>query len=218
VVAVNTAIAAGFGATVAMFYVMKRMGKPDPGMMVNGMLAGLVAITAPCAFVQPWAAAVIGSIDAVLIVEAVFFFERKGIDDPVGAISVHGVNGAWGVLSLGLFADGAYGDGWNGVPGTVRGLFYGDASQFAAQCVGTLTCMVFVFVSFFVFFKVVDALIGNRVSAETELEGLDIPEMGALAYPDFVLGPGTPMGGMAAVAPSKSAVGAPALTPARVEQ
>ena len=69
---------------------------------------------------------------------------------------MHGVCGAWGVLSLGLFADGTYGDGWNGVPGTVKGLFYGDASQFAAQCVGTLTCFVFVFVAFYAFFKVVD--------------------------------------------------------------
>ena len=101
VVAANTAIAAAFGATVAMFYVMKRMGKPDPGMMVNGMLAGLVAITAPCAFVQPWAAAVIGTIAAVIVVEAIFFFERKGIDDPVGAISVHGVGGIFGVLCVG---------------------------------------------------------------------------------------------------------------------
>ena len=96
-----------------MFYCMKRMGKPDPGMMVNGMLAGLVAITAPCAFVQPWAAAVIGIIAAVLIVEAVFFFERKGIDDPVGAISVHGVGGVFGVLCVGIFADGRYGAAWN---------------------------------------------------------------------------------------------------------
>ena len=97
----------------AMFYCMKRMGKPDPGMMANGMLAGLVAITAPCAFVQPWAAAVIGSIAAVIVVESVFFFERKGIDDPVGAISVHGVGGIFGVLCIGIFADGRYGAGWN---------------------------------------------------------------------------------------------------------
>ena len=118
VVAVNTAIAAAFGATIAMFYCMWRMGKPDPGMMANGMLAGLVAITAPCAFVQPWAAAAIGSIAAVLVVESVFFFERKGIDDPVGAISVHGVCGIWGVLTIGIFADGRYGAGWNGTTGS----------------------------------------------------------------------------------------------------
>ena len=98
------------------------------------------------------------------------------------------------MLSVGIFADGSYGDGWNGVPGTVKGLLYGDASQFAAQAVGTVTCLAFVFAMFFVFFKVVDAVMGNRVSAEAELEGLDIPEMGALAYPDFVLGPGTPLG------------------------
>ena len=145
-----------------MFYVWKRLGKPDPSMLANGMLAGLVAITAPCAFVNSVSAMIIGVVAGFLVVESVLFFDRVAkIDDPVGAISVHGVNGAWGVLSLGLFADGAYGDGWNGVPGTVKGLFYGDASQFAAQCVGTLTCIVFVFVSFFVFFKVVDATHGQ---------------------------------------------------------
>jgi Amt family ammonium transporter len=205
------------GAIVAMFYVMWRLGKPDPSMLANGMLAGLVAITAPCAFVNSVSAMVIGGVAGLLVVESVLFFDRVAkIDDPVGAISVHGVNGAWGVLSLGLFADGAYGDGWNGVPGAVKGLFYGDVSQFAAQCVGTLTCAVFVFTAFFVFFKLVDVLIGNRVSAEVELEGLDIPEMGALAYPDFVLGPGS-LVGVAAV-PSKKVDGtAPVLTPAPAE-
>src|SRR5207302_9341212 len=87
VIATNTALAAAFGATIAMFYAMRRLGKPDPGMMANGMLAGLVAITAPCAFVQPWAAAVIGAIAAVIVVESILFIERKGVDDPVGAIS-----------------------------------------------------------------------------------------------------------------------------------
>src|SRR6187455_3019239 len=217
VVATNTMLAGTAGAIVAMFYVWKRLGKPDPSMLANGMLAGLVAITAPCAFVNSVSAMIIGGIAGFLVVESVLFFDRVAkVDDPVGAISVHGVNGAWGVISLGLFADGAYGDGWNGVPGTVRGLFYGDVSQFLAQCVGTLTCAVFVFTAFFVFFKVVDVLIGNRVSAEVEIEGLDIPEMGALAYPDFVLGPGTPMG--IATAPVKKAEGtAPALTPVRAE-
>ncbi len=99
VVAANTALAAAFGATAAMFWMtMKRAGKPDPGMMVNGMLAGLVAITAPCAFVEPWAAAVIGIIAGVLVIEAVVFIEKRGIDDPVGAIAVHGVCGIFGVL------------------------------------------------------------------------------------------------------------------------
>jgi Amt family ammonium transporter len=159
-------------------------------MLCNGMLAGLVAITAPCAFVNSVSAVIIGAIAGVLVVESVLFIDRVlKIDDPVGAISVHGVCGAFGVLSVGLFADGAYGDGWNGVPGTVRGLFYGDASQLAAQAVGTFTCFVWVFITFFAFFKIVEAVMGNRVAAQVELDGLDIPEMGALAYPDFVLGP-----------------------------
>jgi Amt family ammonium transporter len=191
VVATNTMLAGTGGAITSMIYMMMRYGKPDPSMMANGMLAGLVAITAPCAFVTAPVSMLIGAISGVLVCLAVFFIEGTlKVDDPVGAISVHGVNGAWGVLSLGLFADGKYGDGWNGVPGTVTGLFYGDASQFAAQCVGTLTCIVFVFVSFYVFFKVVDRIIGNRVSAEVELQGLDLPEMGALAYPEFQIAPG----------------------------
>ena len=100
-------------------------------MLANGVLAGLVAITAPCAFVTAPSAVLIGGVAGVLVCWSVFFVERTlRIDDPVGAISVHGVNGAWGVLALGLFADGTYGDGWNGVAGGVRGLFYGDAGQF----------------------------------------------------------------------------------------
>jgi ammonium transporter, Amt family len=192
VVAVNTMLAGAAGALSAMIYVWRRYGKPDPSMMANGMLAGLVAITAPCAFVTSVSAVIIGLIAGVLVVMAAVFIERTlKIDDPVGAVAVHGVNGAWGVISLGLFADGVYGDGWNGVPGTVRGLFYGDARQFAAQCIGTITCAVFVFVLFYAFFKLVEVTMGNRVSAEAELEGLDVPEMGVLGYPDFVLAPAT---------------------------
>src|SRR3954471_1774279 len=172
VVATNTMLAGTGGALAACFYVWKRLGKPDPSMIVNGLLAGLVAITAPCAFVTSASAMLIGILAGIIVVESVLFIDRVlKIDDPVGAISVHGVCGAFGVLSVGIFADGTYGDGWNGVPGTVKGLLYGDASQFAAQAVGTLTCFVFVFVMFFVFFKVVDAVMGNRVSAEAELEG-----------------------------------------------
>jgi ammonium transporter, Amt family len=192
VVATNTMLAGTGGAIAAMFYVWKRLGKPDPSMLCNGMLAGLVAITAPCAFVNSVSAVIIGSIAGLLVVESVLFIDRVlKIDDPVGAISVHGVCGAFGVLSVGLFADGAYGDGWNGVQGTVRGLFYGDASQLVAQVIGTATCFVWVFATFFAFFKIVEALMGNRVPADVELQGLDIPEMGVLAYPDFVLEPST---------------------------
>src|SRR3954452_13251964 len=162
VVAVHTMLSGAAGAVSGVGYVWMRYGKPDPSMMANGLLAGLVAITAPCAFVNSIAAVGIGLIAGVLVVVSVFFIERTlKIDDPVGAVSVHGVCGAWGVLSLGLFADGAYGDGWNGVPGTVKGLFYGDASQLVAQGVGTLTCLVFVFVAFYAFFKLVEVTVGN---------------------------------------------------------
>ncbi len=143
VVATNTMLASAGGALAAMVLMMRKFGKPDPSMMANGMLAGLVAITAPCAFVTAPVAVLIGVIAGVLVVYSVFFVEQKlKVDDPVGAISVHGVNGAWGVLSLGLFADGKYGDGWNGVPGTVTGLFYGAPKQFVAQVIGTLVCFV----------------------------------------------------------------------------
>lgn len=190
VVAVNTMLASAAGALAATFFMWFKYGKPDPSMVANGLLAGLVAITAPCAFVNSVSAFLIGAIAGVLVCLSVFFVERTlKIDDPVGAISVHGVCGAFGVLSLGLFADGVYGDGWNGVAGGVRGLFYGDASQFMAQSVGTLTCLVFVFTVSFAFFKILDAVMGLRVSADVEIEGLDVPEVGALAYPDFTVLP-----------------------------
>ena len=99
------------------------------------------------------------------MVAAIFIERTLKIDDPVGAIAVHGVNGAWGVLALGLFADGTYGDGLNGVPGTVKGLFYGDASQLTAELIGVVACMLFTFTAFFLFFKLLEATIGNRVSA-----------------------------------------------------
>ncbi len=202
VAAVNTAIAAAFGATAAMFYVMYRpgMGKPDPGMMANGMLAGLVAITAPCAFVEPWAAALIGIIAAVLVVESIGFIERRGIDDPVGAISVHGVGGIFGVLSIGIFSSGHYGASWNltteGEAATasaagkgVTGILY-DVSlglkQLAAQSIGALTIIFVMGGIVFAFFKIQNALTkgGIRPTEADELAGLDLPEMGVLAYPE----------------------------------
>ena len=185
IVAVNTMMA-GTTATLAVLLIMYLKGqKPDPGMLANGLLAGLVAITAPCAFVNSIGAVVIGIIAGFLVYFGYNFIDRKlKIDDPVGAVAVHGINGAWGVLSLGLFADGSYGDGWNGVPGTVKGLFYGDASQFAAQCIGTLTCIIFVFVVMYLFFKISNKITPIRVSAEVEMEGLDIPEMGVHGYVD----------------------------------
>jgi len=218
VVATNTMLASAGGALAAMIYMMTRFGKPDPSMMANGMLAGLVAITAPCAFVTAPVSVLIGVISGFLVCWSVFFVEGTlKVDDPVGAISVHGVNGAWGVLALGLFADGVYGDRWNGVPGKVTGLFYGAPKQFLAQCIGTLTCFVFVFASMWVFFKLVDVIIGNRVSVETELSGLDLPEVGALAYPEFVLSPGSSVGAFEPPKPLPAPAPAAAGATGRVE-
>ena len=186
VIATNTMLAGAAGGITAMVYMWIRYGKPDPSMLANGTLAGLVAITAPCAFVTAPSAVLIGGVAGVLVCAAVFFIERRlRIDDPVGAISVHGVNGLWGILSLGLLADGTYGDGWNGVNGAVRGLFYGDAGQFAAQLVGGVTNFVAVGAMTYVAYKVTAVLVGgHRVAPDIEELGLDLPEMGALAYPD----------------------------------
>ena len=200
-VAANTAIAGAFGAIAAMVYVTQRTGKPDPGMMVNGMLAGLVAVTAPCAFIDPWAAAVIGIIAAVLIIEACGFIERRGIDDPVGAIAVHGIGGTFGVLCVGIFSNGTYGAGWNlttkGDAATegVTGILY-DAGigggQLLAQLAGVVVLWTVIFGIAFAFFKIQNALTkgGIRSDEADELEGLDGPEMGAYAYPEFHLHPG----------------------------
>jgi Amt family ammonium transporter len=168
-------------ATLWMWIV--RFKKPDPSMMCNGMLAGLVAITAPCAFVSSIGACIIGLVAGVLVVEGALFIERTlKVDDPVGAIAVHGINGAWGCLALGLFADGTYGDGWNNVSGTVKGLFYGDPSQFFAQFIGITTNFLYVGLISLIIFNLIDLVVGNRVDKETEMEGLDVPEMGVPGY------------------------------------
>ena len=188
VVATNTMIAGAIGGLVAMFYMWIRYGKPDPSMTANGALAGLVAITAPCAFVNAPSAFFIGAVAGLLVCVSVAFVENKlKLDDPVGAISVHCVNGLWGVISLGLFADGSYGDGINGVAGGVTGLFFGDASQLVAQLIAVVVLFVWGFGVSFVFFKILDKVWGIRVSPEAELNGLDIPEMGVTAYPDMQL-------------------------------
>jgi len=188
VVATNTMIAGAVGGLVAMFYMWIKFGKPDPSMTANGTLAGLVAITAPCAFVNGISSAIIGLIAGILVCLAVPFFENKWkLDDPVGAISVHGVNGMWGIIATGLFADGKYGGGLNGVSGNVAGLFYGGSSQFLAQLIACGVLIVWGFGVSFLFFKLLDKVWGLRVDPEVELEGLDIPEMGVLAYPDSQL-------------------------------
>ena len=169
----------------AMIYVWLKYGKPDPSMLANGTLAGLVAITAPCAFVNAPAAVLIGLVAGVLVCVAVVLVERKfKLDDPVGAISVHGFNGAWGVLAVGLFADGTYGAGTNNVAGPVTGLFYGGYTQIVAQLIGVCTNFLWVGASTALAWKITGLLTkGHRVTAEVEDMGLDSPEMGVPAYP-----------------------------------
>jgi Amt family ammonium transporter len=187
-VATNTAIAGAFGAVVAMFVMMRKTGKPDPGMMANGMLAGLVAITAPCAFTSPAWSALIGSIAGVLVIFAATFIEKRGVDDPVGAIAVHGVCGSFGVLAVGIFANGSYGGGWNGSDVTaVEGVVAGEWGQLGAQALGVLVIWTVIFGIAFAFFKIQNKLTkgGIRSAELDEITGLDLPEMGALAYPEF---------------------------------
>jgi len=189
VVAVNTILASATGALGATFWMWwVRTKRPDPSMMCNGMLAGLVAITCPCAFVSAGGACLIGLVAGVLVVESVFLLDKIGIDDAVGAISVHGVNGAWGCLALGLLADGTYGDGWNAVPGPVKGLLYGGGfGQLAAEIIGVAACLVTLSLLAFLVYKIAEKLVGNRVSLETEIEGLDVPEMGVPGYTGMVM-------------------------------
>ena len=186
IAAVNTLLAGGASACAAMTY-MWLFGptkKPDAGMSVNGMLAGLVAITAPCAFVDPWAAVVIGIVAGVLVCLAVFALEKLHIDDPVGAVPVHFVNGAWGVISVGIFAN-ANPDtaAWNGMSSAVTGLLYGGSTQILAQLTEVVSIFVVVVGLSWVFFKICYGMGLMRVSRKDELAGLDMPEMGSLAYP-----------------------------------
>lgn len=191
-IAVNTMLAGCTGTLGAILYMWMFKGKPDMSMSGNGLLAGLVAITAPSGFVNPVGSCIIGLVAGVLVCLSCALVENvMKVDDPVGAISVHGTNGLWGVLAVGLFADGTskYGGAWNGVTGSVTGLFYGDPSQLAAQLVGISTLLGFVFTLSFVINWALEFFIGHRVSVETELAGLDIPEMGQLGYPEFVFRP-----------------------------
>ena len=185
---VNTNIAAAAGSILAMITSWIKFKKPEISMSLNGALAGLVAITAPCATVTPLSAVIIGSIAGVLVVLAVLFIDRIKVDDPVGAISVHGVCGAWGTLAAGIFNLG----------GT-------SAKIIGVQLIGIGAAFVWAFGTGFVLFKLIDMVVGLRVSAEEELEGLDYGEHGARAYPDFqivsatstVIGSGSGSGGEA---------------------
>jgi Amt family ammonium transporter len=198
-VATNTAAAAA--AISASITAWLLLGKPDLTMILNGGLAGLVAITAPCAFVSIPSSLIIGVIAGVLVVLSVLFFDKVKVDDPVGAISVHLVCGVFGTICVGLFAQDQF------TPNTTGNglLFGGGAGLLMSQLAGIIGVGVFVFISSLIIWKIIGATIGMRVSAEEELEGLDIGEHGNIAYPDFVT-----MGarGSSMIAPSGSTVAA----------
>ena len=199
VIAVNTNLAAVAGSATALLLWYRLFGKPDVTMACNGMLAGLVAITAPCAFVSPTSAVIIGILAGVVVCAGVLFNDRvTKIDDPCGAISVHGFCGWLGAVCVGIFADGTYGSGWNGVGATsylgqagrgVTGLLHGDVRQFICQLLGATLCAFWAFGATYVVFKAVNAFKSMRVPARVEQEGLDIPEFGMPAYPEDLLQP-----------------------------
>jgi Amt family ammonium transporter len=165
---VNTNLAAASGAVLAMITSWVRFGKPEVGMSLNGALAGLVAITSPCATVTPLSAVIIGAAAGILVVLSVLFWDKIKVDDPVGAISVHGVCGAWGTLAAGIFNIG----------GT-------SLKIIGVQLLGIGACFLWVFPTAFLMFKLIDKTVGLRVSPEDEMEGLDLAEHGGNAYPDF---------------------------------
>ncbi|MFH1857198.1 MAG: ammonium transporter [Candidatus Omnitrophota bacterium] len=185
IIAVTTNLAAAAGSISAMLAVWLKYGKPDTSMTLNGALAGLVAITAGCASVSPISALIIGGVAGVLVVFSVEFIDKfMRIDDPVGAVSVHGVCGAWGTLAVGLFAESAYGN-ISGA-GAVNGLFYGGGlTQLTIQLVGMISVFLWVFCSAGIIFYILKKTVGLRVSDEEQLKGLDIGEHGMEAYAGF---------------------------------
>jgi Amt family ammonium transporter len=185
-VAVNTNLAAVAGAAAAMLFWHLAFGKPDISMACNGLLAGLVAVSAASAFIGPTAALVIGALAGLLVCGGVLFNERVlKIDDPCGSIAVHGYCGWFGAVSVGIFADGTYGAGWNGVAGRgVMGLLHGDVRQCLVQLGGATLCAVYAFGLTYAVFKALDAFRPMRVEPDVEIEGIDLNEFGMLAYPE----------------------------------
>lgn len=178
-IAINTNLAAAMGGIMAMAAVWKMFGKPDLSMAMNGALAGLVAVTAPCAFIEPWAAIAIGAVAGLLVVTAVVVLDKLHVDDPVGAFPVHGVNGIWGTLSIGIFGQKALGLAGDG-------LFYGGGfGQLGIQLLGVAAAGLFVALAMGTVFKLIDLFIGLRVSRDEELKGLDIGEHGMESYAGF---------------------------------
>lgn len=178
-VAINTNLAAALGGIGAMMTVWKRFGKPDLSMAMNGALAGLVGITAPCAFVDPWAAMLIGLSSGYIVVRGVELLDKLHIDDPVGAVPVHGMCGIWGTLCVGIFGKASLGL-------ANEGLVYGGGfKQLLIQAAGSAASVLFILISMGIVFKLIDLTIGLRVSKEEELRGLDIGEHGMEAYGGF---------------------------------
>jgi len=178
-VAINTNLAAAAGGVAAMITVWKLFGKPDLSMAMNGALAGLVAITAPCAFVDPWAAIVIGSVGGVIVVLGVILLDHLRVDDPVGAVPVHGFNGIWGTLAIGIFGKESLGVARDGL------LYGGGLAQLGIQLLGVSAAVIFILITMGGLFKLIDKTIGLRVTPEEEYKGLDIGEHGMESYSGF---------------------------------
>ncbi|MBU1121925.1 MAG: ammonium transporter [Candidatus Omnitrophica bacterium] len=178
-VAINTNLAAAAGGIIAMITVWKMFGKPDLSMAMNGALAGLVAITAPCAFVDPWAGIIIGAVGGIIVVCGVVFLDKRRVDDPVGAVAVHGFNGVWGTIAVGIFGQQSLGLSHNGL------LYGGGLTQVGIQLLGVISVVSFVVVAMGILFKIIDSTVGLRVSREEELKGLDIGEHGMESYSGF---------------------------------
>jgi Amt family ammonium transporter len=178
VIATNTLLAGATGSVVALYYNLARTGKADILMACNGCLAGLVGVTAPAAFVAPWAAVIIGAIGAVVMIGSVSFVERVlKVDDPVGAVSVHGAAGLWGLLAVGIFADGTAG---------VSGLIAGEGWQIVAQLISIGTVVGWSLATGFALFLLLKYTMGVRATYEEEVAGLDLPEHGIETYPELV--------------------------------
>jgi Amt family ammonium transporter len=181
--AINTLLAATGGLVISFIQAAWQKQRPEPARLCRGLLGGAVASCGCAGLIDPWAAFVIGGVAGLLVQAAMGWLERNRIDDPVGAAAVHGVGGAWGVLAVGLFANGTAGYGLNGVTTPVRGLFFGGAwHQLAAQIIGGVTGFVVVYLLGSACVNLVHKILGNRVDLADETSGLDWPELGALGY------------------------------------
>ncbi|MFA7250249.1 MAG: ammonium transporter, partial [Dehalococcoidia bacterium] len=186
VIAVNTFLAGIMGGLIAYYIQFARTGKVDISATCSGIIAGLMAITAPCAYVDSWAAVVIGLIAGVLVVASAEFMEKAlKLDDPVWAVACHGVNGIWGLIAVGIFANGEYGD--------VGGLIVGNSGQIIAQLISVVAVVAWTSVASFVIFGVIRATMGLRVDNADEVAGLDASEFTQAGYVFEATAVGTPV-------------------------